>query len=166
VKRGFDETPTLSPLVQAVRAGDIEGTRILLDSGVDPDSERGGRGWTPLMHAIHEDQIELIRALIRGGANVNQSNGNGLTPLMLAAAYGQNATVTMLLKSGADLYQANTSGLRALDFAMLGADDVGNFTVFTCQTETVRILRERAPDLAPRGAWVDRALMFVKSCDY
>ena len=118
------------------------------------------------MHAIHKDQRESVRALIRGGADVNQSNGNGFTALMLAAAYGQSATVTLLLESGADPYQANTSGLRALDFAMLGDDDIDNFTVFTCQTETVRILRERAPDLEPRGAFFERALMLMKSCDY
>jgi len=84
---------------------------------------------------------------------------------MLAAAYGDTDIVRSLLDAGADPY-AQQDGLTALDFAMLGSDDVDHFTVFKCQHDTVALLRTRAPELEPRRAFFDRTLLFVKPCRY
>jgi hypothetical protein len=166
VRRAVEETPPMSPLVQAVLDGDVPKIEVLLASGVDPNGPYGGRGRTPLVHAIHTNRRDVVAALIDGGADVNRAMGAGMTPLMLATAYGYNDVVELLLTRGADPYTRTSGGLSALDFAMLGAPDVIHFTAFRCQPETVAIIRKKAPDLKPRSGRFDQALLFLKSCRY
>jgi ankyrin repeat protein len=161
----FKSAPPLPPLVQAARDGDVEAIRKMREMGVDPNDTHRARGWTPLIHAVHKGQHAAVRALLEAGADVNQTTGKQQTALMLAGAYGDTRIVQTLLDAGADPY-AVKDGLTALDFAMLGSADTDHFTVFECQYETVALLRRRAPEVDPRGAFFDRTLLFVKPCRY
>ena len=129
-----------SPLMAPARAGDTAALRRLVANGADPNERGGVNDWTPLMHAIHTNQIGSIGALLDLHANPNATSRGGETPLMMAAGYGQTAIVRLLLKRGADPRIADPHGETALDYALAGTADIDDFTLFTCQDSTVRAL--------------------------
>jgi ankyrin repeat protein len=80
--------------------------------------ERGAAtmgGQTALLYAARDGQIDAARALIEGGADVNQSNAEEkTTPLVMAIINGHFDLGKMLLDYGADPNLANTWGLAPL----------------------------------------------------
>ena len=65
------------PLVDAVRLGDADAVRVLLDGGADVDSKTPD-GATALLWAVHTDQPELVRLLLEAGADVEITNRYGV----------------------------------------------------------------------------------------
>jgi uncharacterized protein len=139
-------------LIWAARSGQPTAIDYLVKRGADPNATGGVNGWTVLMHAIHKDQPRSVAALLRDGAQVNATVSGGRTALMMAAGYGYSDIVRMLLEHGADAHLATDSGENALDLAAQGVTDIDRFTYGSCQVETVRVLRQFAPDLRPRKA--------------
>jgi ankyrin repeat protein len=92
-------------LVDAVKAGDRQAVRALLDRRVDVNAAEAD-GTTALHFAVDQDVPALVELLVRAGANVNAANRYGVTPLWLACVNGNAAVIETLLKAGAD---ANTS---------------------------------------------------------
>jgi len=77
-------------------------------------------GMTALLHAAREGHVESVRALLDGGADVDQVSGGDLTsPLLIAALNGQFDVALLLIERGAnpDL-AASTDGATPL-FAVL-----------------------------------------------
>jgi ankyrin repeat protein len=138
-----------SPLAVAARAGDVVAIRTLVKSGADPNEPGGGNDWTPLEHAIHKHQNASVSALLDARADPNRADPRGLTPLMMAAGYGYTDTVQLLLARGADPRVRDRDGLTALDLAATGVSDIDRFTLFDCQSSTVKLLREAG---APSGS--------------
>jgi len=136
-----------TPLIDAARNGDAATVRSLIAQGADPNAPSGGNGWTPLLHAIHKAQPRSVEALIDGGADVNRIAGDGVTPLMMAAGYGYADIVRTLLTHGANPRIADSAGFRAIDLAAAGVADIDRFTLFQCQDETVRLLRDADPSI-------------------
>lgn len=92
-----------TPMVWAARAGQADAIPVLFESGADPDRrDNAVNGWTPLLHAVHKDQLATVRALIATGADVNRPAPNGVTPLLLAADQGNAEIVEELLAADAD----------------------------------------------------------------
>ena len=134
-----------TPLVDAARAGDVASIRALLAHGTDPNQPAGNNGWTPLLHAVHKHQIASVGALLDGGADINRMSPDRTTPLMMAAGYGYTDIVELLLERGADPRIADGGGFHAIDLAAAGIPDIDRFTLFRCQDDTVRVLRNAAP---------------------
>jgi ankyrin repeat protein len=66
-----------------------------------PVSAKGGLA--ALHHAARQGYLESVRALIEGGAPINQqSAGDGSTPLLIAAINGQFDVAMLLIEKGAD----------------------------------------------------------------
>jgi ankyrin repeat protein len=66
-----------------------------------PVSSKGGL--TALLHAARQGHIEATRALLDGGADVNQvSAGEGTSPLLVAAINGQFDLAMLLIERGAN----------------------------------------------------------------
>ena len=101
-----------TPLVDAVRHGDVQSVRALLKTGADVNQPEGD-GATPLHWAAHGDSIELVRLLLSAGASAQAANDLGTTPLHLAAANGNVATLRLLLEKRADA-NAAASGVTPL----------------------------------------------------
>lgn len=139
-------------LVWAARSGQTAAIDYLIKRGGDPNMTGGVNGWTVLMHAVHKDQPASVRALLRDGADPNATISGGRTALMLAAGYGYTDIVRMLLQHGANPRLMTDSGENALDEAAHGTSDIDHFTYGSCQVETVRVLRQFAPDLRPGKA--------------
>lgn len=139
-----------SALVWAARSGQAAAVDLLIKSGADPNARWGMNNWTVLMHAIHKDQPEAVRALLNDGADANARSPGEETPLMMAAGYGYADIVRLLLERGADARATRSNGENALDYALTGMTDIDRFTFGRCQSEAVRVLREKAPGVAPK----------------
>ena len=73
---------------------------------------------SPLGHAIHEDDVVIIKTLLKKGANPNlKDSETGETLLMSAARYSTPEVVQALIEGGADVNARNNSGQTALTLA-------------------------------------------------
>jgi ankyrin repeat protein len=72
----------LTPLVYAVRADDLESTKILLAAGADVNQVTG-YGWSPLLVATQNRNYKLALFLLDHGADPNVAHKGGWTPLYL-----------------------------------------------------------------------------------
>ena len=97
------------PLIDAVKAQDINAVRTLLKQGADVNGPLAD-GATALHWAAYRDDVPIADALIRAGASVNVANQLGITPLMLACHNGSPAMADLLLKAGADPNAGPTGG--------------------------------------------------------
>ncbi|HXW52664.1 MAG TPA: ankyrin repeat domain-containing protein [Myxococcota bacterium] len=142
-----DEKSGLTPLMAAVRNGDLGLTRMLLDygadakainddkcvmdyAGVDPDMIQAislaTESLMTLLNTICEKMFfrrlidwELLAAefLLRKGASANEANSSGTTPLMIAAYTADEELIKILLKYGAKNDMKDRRGCSPMDFA-------------------------------------------------
>ena len=98
-----------TPLVDAARAGDVEGVRAALARGIDVQQAQGD-GSTALHWAVHRDDLPMVEALLRAGARANAVTDLGATPLYLACTNHSAAAVARLLEANADANLALPSG--------------------------------------------------------
>jgi ankyrin repeat protein len=106
----------------AIRRGDVEGVRDLLDRGADVDS-RDRHGQTALMLAAHAGRGAVIEELLARRANLNATAKYGLSALMLAIVAGHTEVARLLADAGADLSLRGTgapgfAGKTACDLAV------------------------------------------------
>ena len=72
-------------------------------------------GLTALLFAARDGHIEAVRALVEGGAQVDQvAGGDGSSPMVIAIANGHYTVAKYLLDAGADPDLANIDGLTPL----------------------------------------------------
>ena len=99
-----------SPLLEAVERGDRAAViRLLAVKGTDPN-QAGPDGTTAIMYAASNGDVELVRALIRAGANVKLQNQFGTSAITEAAIIGSAPIIDLLLKAGADANTKNPEG--------------------------------------------------------
>ena len=99
----------MTPFLQAtlgVSSGKvtIEMCNLLRKNGANINAsltKKSAAGWTALHYAVVNGDIELVKYLIRYGANVNKSTGEGSTPLFLAKLGNHEEVVQILKKAGA-----------------------------------------------------------------
>src|SRR5688572_25935675 len=111
-------TSRTTPALGAFKFGDAAVARALFDLGT-PIEFADGNGITMLGRAALNNEVEMARALIERGANVNVVDKLGMTPLLWAASsdFGDPAMVELLLKSGARADARTKDGLTALELA-------------------------------------------------
>lgn len=100
---------TYTPLMRAAGDGNAALVEQLISIGADyvPLSvlleERDEDGDTALVHAIVNEQLEMVLTLLAAGANINNRNGNGETPLITAIRSCEIDTIPLeLIRRGAD----------------------------------------------------------------
>ncbi|MGW1774735.1 ankyrin repeat domain-containing protein [Streptomyces sp. NPDC002104] len=89
----------MTALGDAVRSGDVEAVRVLLEQGADPDGPDGAEGLTPLCAAVASYAYALARVLVEAGADPDRVLPDGTTPLLRAVESGSRAVVGALLWS-------------------------------------------------------------------
>jgi len=71
-------------------------------------------GMTALLYAAREGHMDAVRALVEGGADINELSGDKFTPLVMAITNGHLDMAMYLLQHGADPKPATVSGITAL----------------------------------------------------
>ena len=92
--------------------------RLLIAAGADPNARDpdAPRSETPLHWAASSDDVDVARALIEGGADVEIPNGSIGTPLDNAIGYGCWHVARLLVQSGAKVDKLwHAAGLGMLD---------------------------------------------------
>ena len=136
--------PALTALASAARTGDVDRIRALAAAGQDLNARDPGLNhWTPLLHAIHKGQRRSVDTLIAAGADVNRGDP---APLVMAAGSGRADIVRRLLQAGADPRQ-HGEALFTIAVAGGALTDIEQPLLGRCNTDVVRALLERAPDL-------------------
>jgi len=162
--RGASSEEIQTALIAASRAGNAAAIPILADAGADVTRPWGTNGWTPLEHAVHKRQAGSIKALLDAGAPVDQRDEHQRTALRWAAGNGFTEIVQLLMERGADPHIADEDDVNALDAAIYGLPDIDHFTAGSCQTDTVRAILAKAPNLAPSGKRWNRIATRLKQC--
>lgn len=144
------------PLAAASRGSHLAVMDALLAAGADPNvRDAAGNRWVPLMHAVHKHQPRAVRFLLDHRARPDGPPDLRMTPLMMAAATGQAETVQLLLDRGADPRRRSPDGATILTLAVSGGalTDIDEPLLGACDSETVRLLKTRVPDLGIDASW-------------
>ncbi|RYG38327.1 MAG: hypothetical protein EON93_02220 [Burkholderiales bacterium] len=90
-----------TPLIRAVRAGDLARTRDLLRQGALVDKAARGDG-NPLINAVRFSGLDMVKLLVEAGADVDAYVPGDETPLINAAYHGDLAVISYLIDHGAN----------------------------------------------------------------
>ncbi|KAF2183467.1 ankyrin [Zopfia rhizophila CBS 207.26] len=106
-------------------------------------TDQTANGNTLLHIAASENQMNLVKELLRYGADVNASNDQSETPLHIAVAWMCDYDISRcLISSGADLLHQD------LDTTIRGADGmtIAHYVSFTKQSSRADMIRSLGPD--------------------
>lgn len=123
-----------SPLFHAIKKGDRERVRRILDLGADPNAAWPGDG-SPLIVAAAKGRADLIEMLIEAGADVDMGVGGDGSPLIQAADAGYLEIVRLLVEAGADV-----------DLVVPGDENPLIRAAGSGHLEVVRLLLDRGAD--------------------
>jgi ankyrin repeat protein len=158
----------VTPLALASSIGMVE---KLLAAGANPNLA-GANGESPLMEASRSGRLEIVKALLEHGAEVNaRENVRGQTALMWAVSQKHVDVVQMLLEHGADVHARTRSnpqlfytgepsgaGRNAADWQMRTIDRGGSTSLMFAARQgdvaSARVLLAagaRPNDVAPDG---------------
>ena len=83
-------------LLNAVRHGDTDKVKTLLESGANPN--HSVKDAPPLHSACENGNIKIVRALVTSGADVDKCDKQDRTPLHVACLWGHRTVVVYLIK--------------------------------------------------------------------
>ena len=107
--------PMDEQLRQATLSGKTDDVTQLLGQGADPGYQYAG--WSVLMYAARDGQLEIVRTLLDRGAKVDAVAPRGITALMVAAQRGHVEIVKLLLARRAFINARNDNDNTALMYA-------------------------------------------------
>ena len=140
------------PLVSEIPGAEAETVRTLFgDAAAAAPGASRARGWTALMVATVEGQMEVVRVLLGHGARVNAANMSGWTALRFAVSMGETEILRLLLEAGADANLADSGGQTALMQA--AAENI---------TDSLKVLLEGGADPYVRDREGQTALMIAQ----
>ncbi|HEY6990300.1 MAG TPA: ankyrin repeat domain-containing protein [Bryobacteraceae bacterium] len=118
------------PIILATKSKRPEAVSLLLEQGVDVNVANTSYNivrngpiamikLTPLHRAAAFGPVQMVRDLLKAGANVNARDGRSLTPLHFAVAtdYPSKQICETLLQAGADVNARDSTGETPLDWA-------------------------------------------------
>jgi ankyrin repeat protein len=115
-------------LTFAVQNNALDLARILIAAGADTNTEvitDQKQALTLVTQAAALGNSDMIKLLVKHGADIKKQTDYGFFSLLLAAQYGKYEAVVTLMGLGADVNEANKRGETALIFASSqGHDDI------------------------------------------
>lgn len=134
--------PFATDFHRAVRRGDHELVRAMLDKHPEVVDIYSGDYKTPLHLAAGGNHVEVAEVLIRHGVDVNAEDGSGSTPLHDAVGHSA-VVIELLLAYGAEVDPVNRDGHTPLQIL-----------VMQCRNRAIDLM-ERAEMLVAAGADVN-----------
>lgn len=129
-----------SALMWAIAFGNPDAARVLIEAGADIDARTirlnenydpmtieaytknvpgtAQGGYTPLMFAARQGDLETANLLLDRGADLNVESAVDGSALIIATAAGHEKLALLLLEAGADPTHTDEGGLTALHYAM------------------------------------------------
>jgi ankyrin repeat protein len=149
---GCTENPQ-NQLLSAVDRQDVKGVARLLDATpqLDVNYRTPRMGQSALVSAASMGSEEIVRLLLRHGADPNITTESNQTPLLLAAHYGHVGIAKLLIASGADV---NLSESRYGHTALVSAAQQGH-------SEIVALLLDADADTLKRTSDGQTALQLA-----
>ncbi|HEX4277006.1 MAG TPA: ankyrin repeat domain-containing protein, partial [Bryobacteraceae bacterium] len=142
----------LKPFDPADFGDHAAGMRLLSSKGVNVNAA-GPDGSTALMYAAANNDLELVRALIKAGANAKPKNQLGTSAITEAAIIGSAPIIEALLKAGADANFRNTDG----ETPLMAASRSG-------KVDAVKALLAAGADINAKETWGGQtALMWASA---
>ncbi|KAL5084612.1 hypothetical protein Trisim1_011613 [Trichoderma cf. simile WF8] len=90
-------------LAFATQSGHATTAELLLQNGADMTLLDNIAGWPVLFHAAYLGSMDIFRALLTQGADINFTSRNGYDVLLSAAEGGQTSVIKVLLEHGIDV---------------------------------------------------------------
>jgi uncharacterized protein len=103
---------TPEAFIHSVESGDLTAVKLFLRAGMNP-SVTDDEGSTALMYATYKGHTNVVAALLRAGADVNQRKGHE-TALSSAASGGRIDSLRVLLDKGPDVGAINDAFVEAV----------------------------------------------------
>lgn len=121
-----------TPLITAVKNGNLEITRMLIDAKADVNV-KDNAGNTPLIIICKTKRTDIAELLIKAGADVNEKNNSGETSLLNASKNGNIPMMQLLYKANAGNQlneteandELNTSGRAIIDLILSVYEEKG-----------------------------------------
>lgn len=116
-----------SPLHMAAIAGDREAVALLLAKGADTKRKMNVIGMfssTAMLGSIGYGDPDIVKALAKGGADLNERDDDQLTPLHWAVLTNHAGAVKALIATGANVNAVDKHGFTPLHYA--ATVDFGN----------------------------------------
>ena len=123
--KNIEESEKLEALWRAIDNKNIKVFDVLLKATKGENSFSNKNKETILMKACKEEKIDIVKRLIKAGANVNAQDENGITALMFACKNNNFDIAKILLGAKADVNIKDHDGYTALRYACI----VENFEI-------------------------------------
>jgi uncharacterized protein len=141
-----------TPLYLAVMEQDEAAAWLLIAAGADLEAQ--GPFGTPLHVAAQHDAVDMVRLLLKKGAQLDPRNRELATPLALAAWRGGLDAAKVLVAAGADVEAKNARGQTPLFYAALGPNAI-NLVPFLIEHGAVINVRDTT-GITPLALAIDR----------
>jgi ankyrin repeat protein len=103
-EKEVDRHPEAALLMAAMASGDqVEEVAAALEDGADIDVVDKRSGQTPLMAAVLRGKLEIVKLLLKKGADVTLGEKDGYTPAHGAAFQGRSHVMKALQEHGIDV---------------------------------------------------------------
>ena len=124
----------------AVRTGDTEAMKFLIDLGADVNQNGDSNGNPLIYYAVHGGKTEVVKILIDAGADPTARDCAGGTPIHIAVFKRSTEIVKILIEAGEDVNVITQGGLTPLHLASWGSGRI----------EIIKFLIDSGADLTAR----------------
>lgn len=109
----------VTPLMIAARSGNAAIVRALLAKGANVNAKTVKSRQTPLMWAVGERRVDIVKLLIDAKADVKAASSIAFTPLLFAARNGDIESAKLLVAAGAGPNDIGSDGTHPLPLAIV-----------------------------------------------
>ena len=112
------------PLIDACEKDLTDMSMLLIDAGADLNIvDEDGENWTPIMHAVSNNNEVLVSRLVEKGADLSLSDSAGNTVVHMAVLNDNDFILSLLLARNASKNALNDENLSPIDLAKLNESE-------------------------------------------
>ncbi len=90
----YEVTTKTTPFCMAIIKGDLDAVKKMIELGNDVNEK--SHGMTPLMYAARHNRIEIIKLLVKEGANVKTRDSKGFNAMKFAKLSNAKEAIALL----------------------------------------------------------------------